>query len=532
MAMVRIAGLLLQPSIGTYQVSSRTDALLRKAILPLKERRQTAVKLHIYEANTFHLGPRKILNAARDLLDGSIAEMNIDVPLTPNDIEFFKSLSNSGVARLRLGYEIESSSCLGHLDLGESLTSLSLSINKLVTSDLAELIARHPRLEDISLNARTSTLGWTSCFSNLTRLQTLSLSSEVLQAADLEPLGKLASLRSLSISAPLHPDIRILPFEMLEELHLDNLSPHMGPLPFGIPPTSSLSLWNFQLHKEWVSQFLNKSSCLKSLSLCNCEVLAPLDLMDSLTRLTIWNSQMNGVNCDGLSVQSRLKELRIPGSLLSVEARRCINGLSGLRVLDLGESQLNMEILSGLSTSNLVELRIAGSSSFGDIRETLGSCPHLRALDLSEMQIAANFDCLGSLQQLEHVRLVNCNLGDKGVEFLARLSKIRTLDLSGNPITALPNLGSRRKLRSLKLSNAQIGSAGLNSIDRFSGLQMLDLSHCPIADDDLQAICRNSQLLSLNVLGCPLSSSAVEKAAWSLVGCIMEGVVVGNCDDL
>ena len=145
--------------------------------------------------------------------------------------------------------------------------------------------------------------------------------------------------------------------------------------------------------------------------------------------------------------------------------------------------------------------------------EGLARLTNLSSLNLMENQIGdAGAEALGRLSGLTSLDLSNSQIGATGAEALARLSALTSLNLSGNHIgdagaKALARLSS---LRWLDLWRNQIGDAGAEALSRLSGLTSLALGGNRIGDAGAEALARLSGLTLLDLEGNQIGDTGAE----------------------
>lgn len=165
-------------------------------------------------------------------------------------------------------------------------------------------------------------------------------------------------------------------------------------------------------------------------------------------------------------------------------------GLTGLRSLHvLKGSRVTDRSLRKLSSlTRLTCLTLCGLRTTGDGLSALSTLDSLTSLDLSGSRkiSCAALACLRPLLALLDLNLSDCRVRDESVEHLSGLTNLRTLKLRGARITD----------RSLVL------------LARLHRLRVLDLSHCShFTDDGLRALTAlHTTLENLNLKGCSLIS--------------------------
>ncbi|XP_070325834.1 F-box and leucine-rich repeat protein 13 [Odocoileus virginianus] len=173
--------------------------------------------------------------------------------------------------------------------------------------------------------------------------------------------------------------------------------------------------------------------------------------------------------------------------------------------------------LTVLNLANCVRIGDMGLKQFLDgpastkIRElNLSNCTHLGDASIAKLSERC--------YNLNYLSLRNCeHLTDLGVEFIANIFSLVSVDLSGTDISneGLMTLSRHRKLKELSVSECdKITDFGIQVFCKGSlTLEHLDVSYCPqLSDIIIKALaiyCIN--LTSLSVAGCPkITDSAME----------------------
>lgn len=139
------------------------------------------------------------------------------------------------------------------------------------------------------------------------------------------------------------------------------------------------------------------------------------------------------------------------------------------------EQRIRDVLHSGAPELSLRAHRDAAESKLDCLPLSIARLTHLRSLDVSGNNLAALPDSLMQLSQLEHLS-VGGNKLESLPEWLASLSKLKTLNLAENPLTSLPRTLARlAKLQSLRLGGLKLAALP-KWISELRELETLDIS--------------------------------------------------------
>jgi internalin A len=225
-----------------------------------------------------------------------------------------------------------------------------------------------------------------------------------------------------------------------------------------------------------------------------------------------------------LRANKRLKKLVLRGTDITDVALPYIAELTNLQSLDLSQTMLGDGGLESLpSLSRLEELDLGGSRINGTNLNFLKLLPKLRKLGFQGIQRRNGGLCW------------TATITDLDLDTIALLSNLEELDLgagiglgrNGKPtgpgncrltggvqITDLgvAKLAKLKKLRRLDLSGAKVTSAGLKALQNFPQLERLSLWNCRGVDDSIASILAAlPNLHILDLTDTPLSDAVFEK---------------------
>ncbi|UCD51842.1 MAG: sigma-70 family RNA polymerase sigma factor [Phycisphaerales bacterium] len=231
--------------------------------------------------------------------------------------------------------------------------------------------------------------------------------------------------------------------------------------------------------------------------------LATVTKLPSLRELAIEGMGITNEGAALLASLPNLESLLLTFPSLDNDTLKLLAGLPSLRELTFMSS--GDVTISGLNLLN--ELADLESLHASDIRPDgavldLSNLRKLRSLSLSMWQEVdrtgkshevtydtlrdSDLACLSGLTELEDLNLVGRGLTDAGLAHLARLTKLKHLQLSGGPKvtdTSLRHLARMRRLDSLMIHDCRIGEHGLTYLHPLKTLHIIRLrSSVPISD--------------------------------------------------
>jgi len=254
---------------------------------------------------------------------------------------------------------------------------------------------------------------------------------------DLGTLGKLKMLRSLSIDRASKLDktgarfLRELPLTSLDLTCNENLSADTANLLFQIPSLVSLDLSCCWL-RDKVKHL--KPGSLPKIAQLNLAAndLYTLEFLNKFTTLEYLNLRNNRL-CDNALID--------------------LKRLSNLKYLSLSYNLIPSKELCHIAELPLESLELEKNSISDEGLVFIGKLASLQMLNLSKNRIIGT-----------------------GLAQLSNLLKLRSLDLSHNQITGLPNLASLVNLERLDLSKTKIQGESLATLETLQSLKFLGLN--------------------------------------------------------
>jgi hypothetical protein len=115
-------------------------------------------------------------------------------------------------------------------------------------------------------------------------------------------------------------------------------------------------------------------------------------------------------------------------------------------------------------------------------------------------------------REVTDVSLRDTKVSDAELEFLAKLPRLETLDLSNTPVNSdgLVHLRKLRQLRGLSLCNTDVDDSGMKHIGRLTSLQRLSLWNTKIGDDGLEPLSGLTDMRNLVLDGTDVSDEGLK----------------------
>ena len=147
-----------------------------------------------------------------------------------------------------------------------------------------------------------------------------------------------------------------------------------------------------------------------------------------------------------------------------------------------------------------VLIALAGNSELGVL--------HVRNARLMGREL----DCLKDLNELTHLSLDSCAIGDHAARALGALAPLRQLHLPNNPLgdAVLAELRGHRRLLVLDVAHTNVTDAGLVHVGTIEQLFTLDVSGTQVTDAGLQHLTSLKSLERLNVADTNVTDAGIE----------------------
>ena len=284
---------------------------------------------------------------------------------------------------------------------------------------------------------------------------------------------------------------------------------------------------------------LRRLTHLRMLDISRTRISSPgLEYVKLLTTLTVLNLP-EGITSKGLAELKplhRLRAISLDRTRVTDEGLQALASFPHLEALDISGSPVTdagLRVLKQLP--HLKRLTLNGNITDAGAVQLARAAPALEVLDISQTMIGdAGMASIAELPALKTL-YANKKLGDRGLQALAKSRSLRTLDLTGTPVTdagvnhladlktleelslsqtsvgnaCLDALAKLPGLRMIELSDTHVTSAGLPPLSKSKSLQMISLSWDKLSREDLQGLAQLSQLKTIILNGVPLPEATM-----------------------
>ncbi|KAL4296192.1 hypothetical protein GQ457_12G024140 [Hibiscus cannabinus] len=356
-----------------------------------------------------------------------------------------------------------------------------------ILEGLCEMI----NLQELDLSYNDFKGNLPKCFSNLTSLEMLNLSSNHFRIPiSLEPLFNLSKLKSISAyDNVIYAETQIpflAPRFQLEYISLSCCG-EVGPFPgflYHQHDLQSLHLSNiFFEGNQFPNWLLDNNTKLESMYLTNSSLSGPLQLpLASHTHLSYLDVSNNFLNA---SIPTEIGEQLPSLVFLNMSKTHSIGSIpssfdhmTSLRVLDLSNNKFEGKIFFRNSKlPNLRVLKLDGNNFSGKIPDLLSKTPSLVALDVSNNTLSGRIPrCMGNMSSLQKIIMSNNHLqGTIPIEF-CQLDDLVLVDLSVNNISgSIPSCFNPSQITQVILAKNRLTGTLPNTLCNSSTLVTLDI---------------------------------------------------------
>ncbi len=262
--------------------------------------------------------------------------------------------------------------------------------------------------------------------------------------------------------------------------------------------------------------------------------------LTQLQQLTLMRTGISDCTLQNLQGMHNLRVLdlsandNIRGSGLGV-----LRTMPHLKTLNLHLTYINDNSLSNLQgLQELQELDLSHTYIYGHGLKYLGNLRNLRKINLnSDPNIRGpGLESLATIPALRELNLgctywgKPCSIDDSGTIYLAQLTQLKSLDLSGNKITdkGLKNLFRLKHLENLNLGGTKIGDESIGFLKKFPQLKSLHLGGTKITVAALPELGQLKRLQELWVTATEISSSELASLRKALPNC----KIIGRGDEM
>lgn len=183
---------------------------------------------------------------------------------------------------------------------------------------------------------------------------------------------------------------------------------------------------------------------LSSLVIVDCEI--SLDQVEVFSRISTLreitivrgNSERHGF-AEAISTMSQLEDLEIDRCVMSNPVGEAIGRMGRLRSLWLVECDVPRDSLRAMLESRVLEnLALITCGIDDDDLNVVGRCESLKQLYLNGGQITDEgvLSSISRLRRLEHLSLRNVDVGDRGIQVIKDLPRLRSLSTYGTLVTS------------------------------------------------------------------------------------------------
>ncbi|KAH7854066.1 hypothetical protein Vadar_009668 [Vaccinium darrowii] len=309
-----------------------------------------------------------------------------------------------------------------------------------------------------------------SFIGSMANLQYLNLSKAGFGGAVPHQLGKLSSMRFLSLGSafPTRLDVGNLQW-VLGLSHLEVLD---------------LSGGNFTTAPDWL-QVMNKLPSLVELHLSYCNLdHIPQQVSVNFTSLAVLDLSHNSFDSmipSWIFSLSGLVSLELSWSAFQCPFPSVVPNMTSLRYLDLYYNDLNCTIPSWMYSFNRLEfLDLAYNGLEGGISNEIGNLTSVKTIDLYGNKLIGTLpDAIGELVYVNSLDLGYNEFEGRLPRSLGNLCNLRFLDMSGNKFSGeLFTVSSKCEeyaLESMFLYNNQLSGQLPNQFGQFGNIRELDL---------------------------------------------------------
>ncbi|XP_047322849.1 receptor protein-tyrosine kinase CEPR1-like [Impatiens glandulifera] len=408
----------------------------------------------------------------------------------------------------------------------KSLKFLDMSYNSF-SGDFPLSIAMLTNLEEVNFNENENFNLWElpESFSNMTKLNTIVLTTCMLRGTIPSWIGNMTSLIDLELSG--NYLVRRIPAEIGSLKNLKQLELYYNQLEGPIP--------------EEIGNLTNLIDLDMSVNKLTGGIPESISRLPNLTVLQLYNNSLTGEIPVGFGNSTNLTMLSVYDNFLTGEVPPSLGSIAPMILLDLSENQFtgslpprlcdrgqlmyflmlqNMfsgQIPESYSRCNsLLRFRVRYNRLEGPIPNGLLGLPNVSIIDLGYNRLNGTIsNKIGGAKNLSELFLENNMIAGALPFEISQAGNLVKIDLSNNRLSgSIPiEIGNLRKLNSLMLQGNVLTSTIPVSLSSLKSLNILDLSNNNLTGripQELIELLPNSINFSHNLLSGPIPLAFVE----------------------
>jgi len=557
----------INPRIASELVTATSQQLHEQSTLDWLVARKARHTLHFYGAGVNGYGvaahDRQQIGIHRiDFSnDGSIRDADIERVSGLSGLYFLSiagtSVTSAGLSKVR-GLEQLRSLDLRHVALGghdiatmginSRLLVLKLNDTNLTDTQLASIVKACPRIEELELTNNNISNTGIATINRLRELKSLKLAGNNIDGGAIDSLQKFSRLNELDLSdtkldgeklfgglQSLHDltllsidglncsekaiellaaDLSLGPapqqadFKTIQEFRNAELSYAQAKLPKFWPKLRQIDMRRTTINLEGLVKILASRPLLKTYSDIDTPGASP-ELVALLKM-----QPMEGIEKVGISGE----EKPLADALSMLQANAHVTSIQWPKKRDDGMEQL--ELLQSFPELN--EVRVGYGVLDPKVHfPLLARLPNVTSLTLAKHNSLAQ---ISELKQLEHLRLVDGDIGEKGFQQLSKLPKLTSMEIRDLSSLSFANFASLfPTIRHLKVKGDKIDDRQLVSAAKlFTGLETLELVNAKITNASIPSLARLKTLKQLKLVRTKVEQKSLGELQSLLPDCHIE----------
>lgn len=267
---------------------------------------------------------------------------------------------------------------------------------------------------------------------------------------------------------------------------------------------------------------------LTRLRLANTEVtdtgLKFLQLLPRLNTLNLDDTQVTDAGMKFLQPMRALRTLSLSGTRISDEGLKLIQHLHlrNLHLVETNTGDTGLAAISNIRSLETLELKRAKGVTDKGVA-SLARLPRLRVLDLERTFVTdEGLRHLSMMPSLAQIDLEADHITVRGLAMLAKLPRLTALDLNGTEFddSWVSVLSGFHKLNRLELKSTDITDDGVALLTKaLPNLEHLELAKTKITDSSLTLLQSMHKLKHLDLKDCKVSDKAVQELKARIPAC-------------